>query len=58
MGIRGVQELFGVILGVGMAPPHGILINNKYVLPTVVGGLRGEGVLVQGGWVGRVLNFT
>ena len=29
-GVRGVWELFGVIWGVGMAPPKGILTNKTH----------------------------
>ena len=36
--------------GVGMAPPHGILTNKKYVLPTAVVGWEGMGASSRGGW--------
>ena len=52
MVIKDVQEVYGIIWGVGMAPPHGMLTNKKFVLPLRLVGWEGVQIPCRSGLEG------
>ena len=50
--VRGLQEVYGVIWGVGMALPHGMLTNKRFVPLLRLVGLEGVQIPCRSGLEG------